>query len=106
MGRVRREMEARDTVMSVREIAALLRGMPYHPSNEAGWVNFVRRCLNAQDEISFKAGRKEMVEWILANSTDGEYEQLHYCPNCDHNIYGVPSYLWKAKLKKLGLGPK
>ena len=53
-------MEAKDTVMSVREIAALLRGMPYHPSNEAGWMNFVRRCLNAQAEITWKAREPEI----------------------------------------------
>ena len=52
----------KETVMSDREAAALLRGMPYHPSSEAGWMNFVRRCLLAQAKITWEARQKEVDE--------------------------------------------
>lgn len=89
-------MEAKDTVMSVREIAALLRGMPYQPSNKAGWVNFVRRCLNAQADISFKAGIKVVVDSFIE-------AEIHSNPNSALKAFYKVLKEWHAKLKELGL---
>lgn len=76
-------MDYKDTVMSERETAALLRGMPYHPTSEAGWMNFARRSIKAQAEISFhlgvgedrELGIRKVVEHI-EDKFDGAYDGL------------------------------
>ena len=51
-----------------------------------------------------KAGIEEVVEWIEANKCNAYGEgNRHYCPNCDHQIHGVPDYLWQAKLEEWGI---
>ena len=69
-----------------------------------GCVVFNNRDMDAQAEASFKAGIREVVEWIEANTCNAYGEGgRHYCPNCDHQIHGVPDYLWQAKPKEWGI---
>jgi len=75
-----REMNWENTVLSDRESAALLRGMPYHPSSDAGWMNFVRRHKLAQAKISYEQGKAEgirtVAEWIKEYAIHGSNVQV------------------------------
>ena len=55
-------------------------------------------------EIFFKAGIKEVVEWIEKNSSKGYiYEgQYTYDTNCDNQLF-TDLGDWQAKLKEWGL---
>ena len=76
-----------ETVMGDRETVALLRGMPYLPSNEAGWMNFVRRCLLAQAEITWHARDKEVEEARKQGRKDVVEKLQEYIDN--NNVYRV-----------------
>ncbi len=76
-------MEAKDTVMSNvwREIVG---------GTEKGKIS-IRAELEAQAEISFKAGIKEVVEWIEAKNHPINISHIH-----------IVKTEWQAKLKEWG----
>ena len=90
-------MEAKDTVMTRREIAGTLTSM----GSAEGDLTFAqRKLLEKQAEISFKAGIKEAVEWIQS------YVQLDILE--DENGHPIPYYCFddivlQAKLKEWGI---
>lgn len=97
-------MKAEDTVMSRGEIIALLRGMPFTPVTEKGWLNFTKRCLQAQAETTFPLGRQdgveEVVEWVEKNShANADYNSEGYMRSSWLEIY---QGCWQAYKKKLG----
>jgi len=49
------------------------------------------------DELSFKAGRKEVMDWIKSH---GDWD-------CGHFIFGfdIDQDIWNAKLKEWGINP-
>jgi len=77
-------MEAKDTVMSDEQIEQCCRnGFVWYPIVSTADRNIAK----AQAEISFKAGIKEVVEWIKLNK---------------FHVDGFPCYDyqgWEAKLK-------
>ncbi len=88
-------MDYKDTIISQRKL----------PKTAAGFINILE-AQKEQAEMCFKAGQKDMAEWLkTCNSTFRHYEQNsgenHYCPNCDNTIIGIlPSEL-QAKLKEI-----
>jgi len=91
-------MNARETVMSKEDMAALLRGMPSHPSNETGWLRFTERCLKAQAALSYKEGIRTVVEWLSEHT-------VFILSGATH--LRVPIEIapeWQAQLKEWGLG--
>ena len=83
-------MEAKDTVMKVADIPIGMPTQTYVLSPEE-----LRKELGLQAEISFKAGIKEVVEWVRIHSY-----------KIDTRIYTVPSGRaisdidWQAKLRE------
>ena len=78
-------MKAEDTVMTFME-----------QSNEMKTAKVLPGCLvRKQAEISFKAGIKEVVEWLLS---EGGFPW-------DMDEYPERIKLWQAKLKEWGLTP-
>ena len=66
------------------------------------YIGKLESKVSSLEESSFKAGIKEVVDWIKAN--EGHKDGLsHYCPNCDTKIIGVAKWLWLAKLKEWGI---
>ena len=61
----------------------------------------LKEALLDQAEASYSAGIREVVEWLRQQRCRSEL--MHYCPNCDHSIYGVNEYELEAKLKDWGI---
>ena len=84
-------MKAKDTVMNREQRLKAHKdkdGYPFDPDKE-----FYTRLLSKQAQISFKAGIKEVVEWI------GIYEnELGFCEISNHLSYEA----WQSKLKEWG----
>lgn len=83
-------MKAKDTVMNDEQIKDALRCEISKPVEWfEGWlIDFeteLREIAIAQAEISFKAGIKEVVEWIKSKAIE---------------IIGIPQEEWQAKLKE------
>jgi len=77
-------MEAKDTVMSANNIATLGYDGYDKDQNMLLRGEQIPKALERQADISFKAGIKEVVEWIIENN-------------------GTPDHildLWQAKLKE------
>jgi len=89
-------MEAKDTVMSNEQIAETKREAYHHKSrlSPAAFEMFGRdQCIaQAQAEISFKAGIREVVEWIKGHTLyKGDY------------TFHIDVDQWQAKLKEWGI---
>ena len=72
---------------------------PPQESTDSQYWEFEREIYGEIAEISFRAGIREVVEWIEKAS---EYKQL---PNIDHTFYyhlDVLDSVWQAKLKDWG----
>lgn len=82
-------MEATDTVMDATEIGKIFDSIPKDKGIDVGWTLAVDAIRLAQAEISFKAGIREVVEWITETSS-----KTHL------SVYGTR---WQAKLKEWGL---
>jgi len=81
-------MRAKDTVMSDKEIKQITGGT--HRDFPEG----LRIC-QAQAEISFKAGIKEVVEWVNSNAQQ-DAEECHGSLTLDPNE-------WQWQLKEWGI---
>ena len=95
-------MEAKDTVMSGKEIDKLVNTF----AKTAGYNNArtVEQVVAfSQAEISFKEGMKEVVEWIEKN---GNYAETSHdsTMSSGEDIFGVAPMDWQAKLKEWGIG--
>ena len=83
-------MEAKDTVMKDTKIYT---GSTPKPADQ------VRELLEAQAEISFKAGMREVVEFIRENIYGRVVDKEHI-----HKLrVEIPLIDWKAFIKKRGL---
>lgn len=80
-------MEAKDTVMSPEEISA--------NSYELTPTRFAQ----AQAEISFRAGMREVVDSLI--------KDFDYCDSAGDNFTGIGYFIstdeWQAKLKEWGI---
>ena len=99
-------MEAKDMVMGKKETLAL--------ADEGAYIGpvllgYLKRVKKAQAEISFKAGRKEVVDWVKDNNAlrdepwSTEYTEAYgYDPMVEGDV--ILSYFeWQAKLKEWGI---
>ena len=86
-------MEAKDTVMTPAEIARELREL-----SDDEWLEVIQDShayeRKLQAEILYKAGIKEVVEWLTANGTDFLTDYLER------------SSMWQAKLEEWGIIPE
>ncbi len=102
-------MEAKDTVMSDKEIYSESKcedggGRSFY--NEPFTTNLLRK----QAEISFKAGIKTMVDWIRSNSyfsklttrwdDNGGHEHRIASDYNSAEEIAFPKKMWQAKLKE------
>ena len=87
-------MKAKDTVMSERAIVQLWQ--EYQQTSSASEKTFHQYLAKTQDEISFKAGIKEAVEWV---------ERITNNPACKHknNYICLFKRMWQAQLKDWGM---
>lgn len=81
-------MEAKDTVMDDGEIRLVPQKMGRLPSFATGEMEWEHMILQAQAEISFKAGVKEVVDWLINDSYD---TTIHFGED------------WQAQLKEWGI---
>ena len=72
-------MEAKDTVMSDEQLNRIWNVLHKQVGNRLGYI------AQAQAEISFKAGIKEVVEWIVDNGL---------WINCPEEIWEVQLKIW------------
>jgi len=94
-------MEAKDTAMNLSQIVRVLDNLIESPtivkSPELALVQ-------AQAEISFKAGIKEVVEWIIENAafpmSNLSYVERQATPLDVYIEFGD----WQAKLRDWGIG--
>lgn len=87
-------MEAKDTVMSNEDILDKLRELSDdHWAKVLDDIHYYERELQA--EISFKAGIKEVVDWINSN--------WFYASCGDMYLHGDK---WQAQLKEWGISSK
>jgi len=98
-------MEAKDTVIKISDC-------PYQPDGckDELWVDLgavyqekFMQGARRQAEISFKAGIKEVVEWIDENGIEG-VEETGEGFNLDKPQLVVDKKPWQAKLKEWGIG--
>ena len=84
-------MEAKDTIMSDKELSHF--GADNIPMPEGGQTLFlnITLVLEKQAEISFKAGIKEVVEWIKERDCG------------DKSCVAITIDDWQAKLKEWGI---
>jgi uncharacterized protein YkvS len=88
-------MNAKDTVMSPQKRASIIHK---NGTSKIGSVHIVcKKVTEAQAEISFKAGIKEVVDWINNNSTK---ETCEYDNN--YLLQRFNAKEWQAKLKEWG----
>jgi len=85
-------MEAKDTVMSDEERKKFL------PINDgySYYKGYGEAISQAQAEISFKAGIREVVEWLQKTSDNLDY-------NNTISLFAVGMGEWEAKLKEWGI---
>ncbi len=102
-------MEAKDTVMNKRDITAAIladeakHGATHSPKYFSENITELKSTAKAQAEVSFKAGIREVVEWIRQQPTMGTGV---YIVGVDaEQIYGWKVLIGKlqAKLKEWGL---
>ncbi len=87
IGKRIRKMEAKDTVMTGKQIDA---EMDRIEKMDSSYTTAESELCKTQAEISFKAGIKEVVEWINHNFWTGL------------GAYNIPLKEWQAKLKEWG----
>jgi len=58
-----------------------------------GIKNTLWQLAKQQDNVSLKAGIKEVVEWVLSES---DYD-------CGHFIFDIDQEIWNSKLKEWGI---
>ncbi len=80
-------MEAKDTVMNDKQLYEL---------GAEDWrdIRWLTKVAQAQAEISFKAGTKEVAEWVE------KHQKQDIFGNIFPNPYG---FEWRSKLKKWGI---
>lgn len=92
-------MEAKDTVMSGEKIEEAMtvevNHLPLQRHAVFDGLSRYKLVAKAQAEISFKAGIREVVEFVLAHKETGLFFK-------HGNVYIKPSE-WQAKLKEWGL---
>ena len=91
-------MEAKDTVVRDKchcnyNLRDCVCGCP-----DCGTVRHINQGKEAQAEISFKTGMKEVVDWINANS---QAIPIFWADNVK-KVIEMPA--WQAKLKEWGIG--
>ena len=84
-------MEAKDTVISAIEQTKALDKVPFADLRSQVCRDIL--C-EAQAEISFKAGIKEVVKWI---------QFRNYSTPEHYSHFQISKYEWQAELKELGL---
>jgi len=84
-------MEAKDTVMSDKQVSIILESIPSELGVARGLVEAQEKLTQSQAEISFKAGIREVVEWIAYQFMKEGKDKL--------SIYRET---WQAKLKEWG----
>jgi hypothetical protein len=87
-------MEAKDTLIKTDEIEKISLGFLY-PSN----IETTIKLLDKQAEVSFKAGIKEVVEWINNNWYSAKFYAW------ENNCMGINAKEWQDKLKEWGIKP-
>ena len=94
-------MEAKDTVMDEDEKfgCSLIGKYPFKDVRDV-----IDETCKAQAEISFKAGIREVVEFIKEHSSpEASYtDDLHMT----RSWLELPSSLWKAQRKEWGISPE
>jgi len=88
-------MEAKDTVMGRDKLTALYHDIPFQENvTDAFYItDRLERIAKAQAEISFKAGIKEVVDWLLS---EGGFPW-------SMDEYPKRIKRWQAKLKEWGI---
>lgn len=90
-------MEAKDTVMSGAEMWNVTVGTSFWSEERKR-----REVAKAQAEITwpiaFKAGIREVVEWIKTQQLPKEYQAEEYI-----GLSVIPDKFWQAKLKEWGI---
>ena len=95
-------MEAKDTVMNSNDAAKIYEGERERLNRHCCGCpsDYVEPVIKAQSEISFKAGIKEVVEWISSYEHIGL--RLDGKPVIKDTIIILPR-IWQAKLKEWGI---
>jgi len=93
--------EAKDTVMEGNQIAACY-GIKANTTHGILWED-ARKAVDVeiatrQAEISFKAGMKEVVEFIEQNSENIYSNDTRYS-----SVQAIGKVLWQAQLKEWGI---
>ena len=90
-------MEAKDTVMTPEQIQPIVGAVPIRSDNfgitTQSMLAREKALIEAQAEISFKTGIKEVVGWVLNNSQWLPGRTAAYFQKSE----------WQAKLRKWGL---
>ena len=92
-------MDWKDTVIKTEEHSESI-WCP-HCSGEFGIETYIETTREEQAEISFKAGVKEVVDWIEKNSE--EYQDSD--PGCHYYVIfkQIEISIWQDKLKEWGI---
>lgn len=91
-------MEAKDTVLNIEAIQALLAGQIIDSNYLYEDINrLCKQVAQAQAEISFPAGIKEVVEWIKQYSLVDPTDPTLY------KSFRMEWEDWQAKLKEWGI---
>ena len=83
-------MEAKDTVMKGQQALAIRKEIK--GDIDKSWLN---ECCVRQAEISFKAGMREVVEWVKGKDHPANISQIH-----------ITKQDWQAFLKEKGIEVK
>ena len=109
-------MEAKDTLMSNKQLIEL-RKLCESPVFKAGQepdgeiafmavdtTRLYRKIAQAQAEISFKAGIREVVEWVKKGTIMQRMDRdsRFFTANKETILFGLPYKEWQAKLKEWG----
>ena len=92
-------MEAKDTVMTLEQTQVIVDELIAEESN-ADRVSLLRTEFEAQAEISFKAGIKEVVGWLEKEHKMYAYREINGGRKEDTYGVFVDDDKWQAKLKE------
>lgn len=94
-------MEAKDTVLTGEEMSEEIqrKTKKWSVCNPAFIEDVAGIIAGRQAEISFRAGRKEVVNWIEDNCIGCLLEEVY-----PDEYFGVQTIKWQAQCKKWGIG--
>lgn len=93
-------MEAKETVLTMKQLSELNSAMP----STAKYGEVFEFIAEKQAEISFKAGRQEVVEWVKANADlERGDRDVGLCFE-DYLFFDYKD--WQGKLKDWGIKPQ